>query len=142
MHMGNERVFRDINGIEWRVSHVGAPATYAGSLPPDDGADGWLSFETGWMERRLAPVPKNWHTATIQRLEQMCRIATAVQRDHTAIPTRPSSLLGNGTVEATADTTPAEGSSAVTDEMHAIEDHMSLLANTWPARENRVTFRG
>jgi hypothetical protein len=68
-----DRTFRDINGIEWQVTHV-APA-----LPVSSADAGWLSFQAGWLERRLTPFPSNWQTATIQRLEQMCRIATPVQ---------------------------------------------------------------
>ena len=68
--MVSERTFRDGNGIDWRVSCVAAPEQGATDLPA-----AWLSFESMWMERRLAPVPQNWQAATLQRLEQMCRIA-------------------------------------------------------------------
>ena len=128
-----DRTFRDVNGIEWHVSHV-MPATPASAQD-----EGWLSFVAGRFERRLSPVPETWHHATIQRLEQMCRVAKPIQRDETAGLSR-SGLSGAPVAESTVDTTPAEGSDVV--DVPGLNDHMSVLANTYPVRENRITYRG
>lgn len=124
--MGNDRTFRDINGIDWQV------------MPMSIADDGWLSFQAGHLERRLAPFPANWQTATVQRLEQMCRVAKPVQRDETAVAWAG---LSTEPVAETVDTTPAEGSEIVVD-VPALNDHMSVLADAYPARHNRITFRG
>ena len=124
--MVNVRTFRDINGIEWRVAHA---------------SEGWLSFAAGHLERRLTPVPTNWQTATVQRLEQMCRVAQAVQQTETSITSAHAAFSSEPAPEGTVDTTPAEGADVVVDET-AVRDHMSLLANTWPASQARITFRG
>src|SRR3954471_16814852 len=131
-HMGIVRTFRDINGIEWRGTHASSEPT--APVAPD----GWLSFQTDLLERHLTPVPTNWQTATVQRLEQMCRVARAVQRTETIIESERSVSSGETVPEGTVDTTPAAGSDAVVDS----RDHMSLLANAWPAPEARITFRG
>src|SRR4051812_9834572 len=99
LQMGIERIFRDINGIDWRVSHAAATAA--------PGA-GWLSFQAGHLERRLTPVPTTWQMATIQRLEQMCRIATPIQRDQTANASDSARIPNEQVPEPTADTTSAE----------------------------------
>jgi hypothetical protein len=134
--MESDRTFRDMNGVEWRVSHVPA------STPASAIDDGWLSFAAGYLERRLAPVPKNWQASTIHRLEQMCRIATAVQRDQTAIASHRMRVGADAAPEPLVDTTPAEGSDVVAQTASALSDHVSLLANAYPARESRITFRG
>jgi hypothetical protein len=136
-NMGIERVFRDINGIEWRVSYV-TPTT-----APTEGIDGWLSFEAGkfHLERHLSPVPKNWHTATIQRLEQMCRVATPIQREESATASDRFEMLIEPMGEPMVDTTTDESSKAVASSGSA-QDHVSLVANSWPASGSRVTFRG
>jgi hypothetical protein len=122
--MASDRTFRDASGIEWRVTTA-------------DG--GWLSFESGWMERRLTPVPWNWETATIGRLEQMCRVATPVERDYSPIgrPPRPSSDEA-GAVPA------ADAPEKIDETIQAIpsSDHVSRLVNSWPVGEGRITFRG
>jgi hypothetical protein len=133
--MVSERTFKDGNGIDWRVSCVSAP-----EQDTPDAPSVWLSFESMWMERRLSPVPQNWQTATLQRLEQMCRIATAVQRDdsksaaHAAF-SDSSAGSGSSAVEH-ADDAVVQSSSASSNE------HVSRLVNAWPAREPRITFRG
>jgi hypothetical protein len=135
--MANERTFRDGNGIEWRVSCVAATTEVGPDAPSV-----WLSFESVWMERRLSPVPQNWQAATLQRLEQMCRIATPVQRDDTvASPTvmvssesEPASLSA---VDAT-DGGEQEPSLSST----SSNERVSRLVDVWPAREARITFRG
>lgn len=130
-----DRTFRDINGIEWRVSHVAA------SAPATPADDGWLSFEHGSMERRLSPFPANWHAMTLQRLEQMCRVATAVERE-TVTSQKYARVVAEPVVEQPADTTPAEGSEAVVIDVPSLNEHVSVLANAYPARESRFTFRG
>jgi hypothetical protein len=133
--MGIVRTFRDINGVEWRVTHEAAVSPAAVT------DHGWLLFQAGLLERRLAPFPANWQTATVQRLEQMCRVASAVQRTETLIASHGATISSDPGAEPTADTTPAGGSDAIVDKT-AVPDHMSLLANAWPAPEARITFRG
>ncbi len=135
--MGIERVFRDINGIEWHVSHVGATSS---NVAAGETIDGWLSFEGGHhLERRMTPVPKNWHMATIQRLEQMCRIATPIQREQTLIVSHHSRIPGERIAESPVDTMP-EGAERVA--AKPVDGHVSVLANAWPTRESTITFRG
>ena len=132
LHMGIERVFRDINGIEWHVSYV----------TPGDSGEGWLSFESGHFERRLTPVSPSWATATIQRLEQMCRIATPREREQTAIVSNRVRMEVESVNEPLLDVALPESSEAPSSDVRGGEDHVSLLANAWPARESRITFRG
>jgi len=130
-----DRTFRDINGIEWHVSHVPAAA----DAPPTD--HGCLSFESGHMERHLAPFPANWQALTMQRLEQMCRVATAVERE-IALASRREQMATDVAPEPIVDVTPAEGSEVVVPVTPLVSDHVSVLANAYPVRESRFTFRG
>jgi len=132
--METDRMFRDMNGIEWQVAQIKA-------APADDG---FLSFTTGSMQRRLTPAPSEWRNAPVHRLEQMCRIATPVERmeriEHT-----PASTFANASAETAAasvadDAVELEVSDSVTN-VGRLHDHVSVLANVWPA-EQRVTFRG
>jgi len=136
--MGIERVFRDINGIEWQVSVV----TSAIPVPPVEGLDAWLSFESGHLERYVTPVPANWYKMTLQRLEQMCRVATPIQREQSAIASNRTRVVVEPMTEALVDTTPAESAEAVASDSSSLDDHVSLLANTWPSGGSRITFRG
>jgi hypothetical protein len=60
---------------------------------------------------------------------------------------RTSGAYNSGTgadepvAEAPVDTTPAVGTDAVLDDA-GVTKHMSLLANSWPASDTRMTFRG
>lgn len=128
--MGFERVFRDINGVEWQVSFV---------TPTSSSTEGWLSFESGHLERRLMPVPKGWERVTIQRLEQMCRIATPIQRDQSMTASNDSLTPADELPEPTLDTMSADAAGT----LHTVaDDHVSVLANAWPTHPSRITFRG
>ena len=131
--MVSERTFKDGNGIDWRVSCV--------SMPDQDTTDAprvWLSFESMWMERRLSPVPHNWQTATLQRLEQMCRIATAVQPDDS----KTSGLGGRPLASASSDPVEETEDAVAPSSLASSNEHVSRLVHAWPARETRITFRG
>jgi hypothetical protein len=39
---------------------------------------GWLTFETGRLRRRLAPIPEGWALASDAELERLCEAAVAV----------------------------------------------------------------
>lgn len=136
VQMAIDRSFRDINGIEWRVSQVSPNAASS------DAEEGWLSFEAGMTERRLTPAPKNWESATIQRLEQMCRIATVTRRDESDSAPRHERSVRD--VRAAS----VDAQKEVVSDVRAAErtafdaSHVSLLANVWPAHEARVSFRG
>jgi hypothetical protein len=72
------RTFTDSRGIAWRVWST---------TPADDSPlrryypDGWLTFDSGsGTLRRLSPAPVDWHLATVERLELMCRVAEEVPR--------------------------------------------------------------
>lgn len=125
--MENDRTFRDNHGIEWHVTEV--PLASGDTNP-------WLSFEAGSMERRLFPFPANWHHSTIQRLEQMCRIATPIQREQSAIASHAMRVSPD--TAGSADLPVEEGFAAP----GTPSDHVSLLTDRWPTREPRVTFRG
>lgn len=131
-----ERTFRDNNGIEWRV-------TQAAPDNPSEPVSGWLVFESAWMDRRLSPYPQNWTTVTSNRLEQMCRIATPVE--HQSSPARVEPESDSPIV---ARLQPGDAAKPETLNIHADADasspvdHVSRLVDKWPAREERVTFRG
>jgi hypothetical protein len=42
--------------------------------------DGWLTFESSDMRRRLTPIPHGWDEASPQRLELLLRNAAEVRR--------------------------------------------------------------
>jgi hypothetical protein len=76
------RLFRDSQGIEWRVWST-VPSNM-GAVAPDM-RGGWLSFDSGTERRRLTPIPPGWEEVSDDRLDLICRIAT---------PTRSSDPLG------------------------------------------------
>jgi hypothetical protein len=65
--------FTDSNGVMWRVWNT-VPSTRA--TLSGEYEKGWLTFESAVGRRRLAPVPTDWDTAPVARLELMCRAAT------------------------------------------------------------------
>lgn len=69
------REFTDSNGVAWRVwkTRPSISALYTNEL-----RNGWLTFESVTERRRLAPVPGTWEESSIERLELLCRVATAV----------------------------------------------------------------
>ena len=78
------REFTDSRGVEWRVWDVTPAHLHPITLGEDymaDFQDGWLAFEAGPEKRRLeAPYPKNWMTAPLGELEELCRRASVVIR--------------------------------------------------------------
>jgi hypothetical protein len=43
-------------------------------------AQGWLAFETKGEKRRLAPIPDDWETATVEQLVRMLERAEQIRR--------------------------------------------------------------
>jgi len=71
------REFMDSHGVAWRVWST-VPS--GSSVRVTKFATGWLTFESASSLRRLAPLPPNWETAPMDRLELMCRAAAEVPR--------------------------------------------------------------
>ena len=75
------REFLDSDGVSWRVWST-VPS--AGSRLRGGFDQGWLTFErtAGGASplRRLVPIPKDWETASDDRLELMCQSAEEVSR--------------------------------------------------------------
>jgi hypothetical protein len=71
------REFTDSAGTTWRVwdTTPWPRAVYDERLKA-----GWLTFESGGVRKRLAPIPRGWEEATPERLELMCRAAERVRR--------------------------------------------------------------
>jgi hypothetical protein len=71
------RSFVDKNGVYWRVwnTHPGNPNTVA-----EDLRTGWLTFDSTFERRRLAPIPTGWESFPPERLELACRAAEHVRR--------------------------------------------------------------
>lgn len=72
------REFRDSAGVSWKVwdTYPTRPET----MEPE-WRQGWLTFQSGAVRRRLAPIPSNWADAAQSRLELMCKAAEASRRD-------------------------------------------------------------
>ena len=70
------REFTDSSGVAWRVWKT---------RPSRDGLylaefrEGWLTFESTTERRRLAPIPESWEDVSTERLNLLCRVATAVE---------------------------------------------------------------
>ncbi len=69
--------FVDSNGVTWRVWNTVPTARTSLS---GEFERGWLTFESAAALKRLAPVPPNWEDSPPDRLELMCRAASAVPR--------------------------------------------------------------
>jgi hypothetical protein len=48
--------------------------------PSAGGSDGWLVFESITGKKRLRPIPKDWHLASVTELESMCARAKRAAR--------------------------------------------------------------
>jgi hypothetical protein len=72
-----QREFTDSNGIHWLVWST---TPMPGSVLGDDMRQGWLTFESDGERRRLAPIPRAWEDAAMERLELYCKNAQAVSR--------------------------------------------------------------
>lgn len=75
------RDFIDGAGTRWRVWET-RPAARAAAAPGYE--TGWLTFESGSMLRRLAPIPGGWEQLPDAELERLCRRATEGRRRRTA----------------------------------------------------------
>jgi hypothetical protein len=71
------RTFADSAGTIWEVVEVHRSSTKAGAV--SSGLEqGWLSFTSPNVKRRLAPVPVAWETSSDPELERLCSIARLV----------------------------------------------------------------
>ncbi len=55
---------------------------------------GWLTFESAVTRKRLAPIPRGWEEAPLDRLELMCRAAEVVRRSSGTSPLTPDPDAG------------------------------------------------
>jgi hypothetical protein len=83
------REFEDSAGSTWTVWDT-YPSRPEGM--DDSWRGGWLTFESGGIRRRLAPIPKGWTEAPASRLELMCKVAEASPR---ATPAKGTELSPN-----------------------------------------------
>jgi hypothetical protein len=69
------REFIDPSGKRWTVW-----ATIPGQLGgvPKELQWGWLTFQSGAVRRRMAPIPRGWEEATAERLQLYCSSAQAI----------------------------------------------------------------
>ena len=68
--------FTDALGTHWLVwATIPAPGGVLGTMP-----DGWLTFESDALRRRLIPIPSGWEDASPAKLDLMCRAAALVRR--------------------------------------------------------------
>lgn len=75
-------VFTDARGERWRAWNIEADSVRQSSYLGEEFRSGWLCFEseiTG-ERRRLADVPSGWESMAPDRLDLLCRAATAVTR--------------------------------------------------------------
>jgi hypothetical protein len=70
----------------------------------------------------------------------MCRVATPVERDHSAIASPATTSSDEAAGAAPAGDAPEKVDEAI--QAMPSSDHVSRLVNSWPEREARVTFRG
>lgn len=66
------REFLDAYGMLWTVW-----STVPGSrtVVPDSLKNGWLTFESGDIRRRLVPIPRDWENASVEKLHLYCGAA-------------------------------------------------------------------
>jgi hypothetical protein len=70
------RDFVDSFGVHWRVWPTIPPR---GTIRDTKFGNGWLTFASAGVRRRLAPIPIGWEEAALARLELMCRAAEDVR---------------------------------------------------------------
>ncbi|NUQ20502.1 MAG: hypothetical protein HOQ09_06025 [Gemmatimonadaceae bacterium] len=85
------REFNDQEGRAWRAWDVTAEKLHPATRAEDymrDYLDGWLAFESadGSSKCRLTPIPRNWATATDDRLREWLRAASPVRGDRISGP--------------------------------------------------------
>lgn len=70
------RDFTDPLGTRWLVwATIPLPGGVLGTM-----RDGWLTFESSAVRRRLIPIPGGWEDASLAKLDLMCRAAIPVRR--------------------------------------------------------------
>ena len=67
--------FTDREGRSWRVWHTLPQKADLLTTLPQEWKEGWLTFESEGVKRRLAPVPPGWEHLPAPRLELLCRMA-------------------------------------------------------------------
>jgi hypothetical protein len=87
------REFVDNQGTMWRVwdTHPVAANTLRTVSPTFAG--GWLTFESTYERRRLAPIPPDWDVASRDLLAHWCARASRVRdagRETHAMDARPT----------------------------------------------------
>ena len=80
------RDFTDSTGTTWRVWST---TPRKGAFYDDIHRAGWLTFESASTRKRLAPIPRGWEEASVERLDLMCRAADVVKRRSGASPLTP-----------------------------------------------------
>jgi hypothetical protein len=75
------REFVDSQGVKWRVWNT-RPSR--GEMLSGEFEHGWLTFESIGSLRRCTPIPADWETAPVERLEKMCGGATETRRQSPA----------------------------------------------------------
>jgi len=79
------REFVDDAGKRWTVWAT-IPGQRAGV--PSDLQWGWLTFQSGEIRKRLAPIPRRWEESAPERLQLYCSAAQALPE--TRVPYTPS----------------------------------------------------
>ena len=103
------RDFADRAGRQWRVWDVTAEAIHPATRGEDymrDYLAGWLAFESldGLAKCRLTPIPPDWASAPVSRLEQWLHEAETVRGE------RSSGAYGRAAAEVAANPRfPADG---------------------------------
>jgi len=80
------REFRDSAGVVWRVWNT---TPRADAVYDERMREGWLTFESASIRKRLAPIPRGWEDAPLDRLDLMCRAADVVRRTSGGSPLSP-----------------------------------------------------
>lgn len=75
------RLFEDATGVRWDAFAVYPSSATAGHQAlPDPYQRGWLSFSSGKVRRRLAPIPDGWKDLSDDGLCRLCEKAAAAPR--------------------------------------------------------------
>ena len=75
------RRFEDANSVRWDAFAVYPSRETAGRAElPDPFQHGWLSFDSGAVTRRLAPIPDEWEQASEDGLRRLCEKAEVAPR--------------------------------------------------------------
>jgi hypothetical protein len=77
------REFIDGVGTLWTVWST-VPSSR--SSVPENLREGWLTFESGNERRRLAPIPRSWEDASVERLHLFCAAAELLDPARKSLP--------------------------------------------------------